>query len=162
MKKLKIFLDTSVVSYLDQPERLEKMEDTLKLWNLIKFGKYDVVISDVLFAEIDKCEDEKKAILYDYLSKIDYERIKITDEIKDLANEIIEMGILSEKHLFDCLHIATAIISDCNIIVSWNFSHMVNVETINGIRTITFIKRFNTIDIYSPNILLAKGEGKND
>ena len=76
-----------------------------------------------------------------------------------LAKEIVEQGILTEANFNDCLHIATAILNDCNIIVSWNFKHMVNVDTINGIRTIALAKRYTSIDIYPPNLLL---KGEND
>ena len=54
------------------------------------------------------------------------------------------------------MHIASAILSDCNIILSWNFKLMVNVNTINGIRRITFAKRYNNIDIYAPYVLLVE------
>jgi hypothetical protein len=32
MKKLKVYLDTSVISHLDAPDMPLNMEDTLKLW----------------------------------------------------------------------------------------------------------------------------------
>ena len=161
MKKLKLYLDTSVISHLDQQDVPEKVKQTQELWEIIKIGKYDVVIGATVFEEIEECTEEKKEILYDYLSRINYEIVEKTEEIKKLANEIIEQGILKKKNMDDCEHIATAILSDCNIIVSWNFKHMVNVNTINGIRTITLAKRYNTIDIYPPNLLL-KGEDEDE
>ena len=38
----------------------------------------------------------------------------------------------------------------------WNFKHMVNLDTINGVRKITFAKRYNNIDIYAPYVLLSE------
>ena len=52
MKKLKLYLDTSVISHLDQQDAQEKMQDTQLLWEEIKIGLYDVAISDIVFAEI--------------------------------------------------------------------------------------------------------------
>ena len=161
MRKLKIYLDTSVISHLDHKDTLEKMEQTHKLWEIIKSGKYDVVLGTTVFEEIEECSEEKKEILYHYLSKINYSIMEKTETIRQLANEIIEQGILKKKHMDDCEHIATAILSDCNIIVSWNFKHMVNVDTINGIRTIAVAKRFTAIDVYPPNLLL-KGEDEDE
>lgn len=63
MKKLKIYLETSVISYLDQPERGDKAVDSHRLWEKIKAGEFEAVISDVAVAEINKC-DEHKEILY--------------------------------------------------------------------------------------------------
>ena len=156
MRKLKIYLDTSVISHLEQEDVPEKMEQTRKLWKILQTGKYDVIISDLVLAEINECKEPKKSILKQYLAQINYKRVKITEEAEEIAEEIIEEGILHQKSFDDCLHIASAIINDCNIIVSWNFKHMVNVDTINGIRRITFANRYNNIDIYAPYVLLGE------
>lgn len=154
MKKLRVYLDTSVISHLNQEDVPEKMEQTRKLWKMLQTGKYEVVISDLVLAEINECKEPKRAILKEWLSQINYERVEIIEETEEIAKEIIEDGILTQKSFDDCLHIASAILNDCNIIVSWNFKHMVNVDTINGVRKITFAKRYNNIDIYAPYVLL--------
>lgn len=158
MRKLRIYLDTSVISHLEQEDVPEKMEQTRNLWKILQTGKYEVIISDLVLAEINECKEPKRSILKEYLAQINYERVDITEEAEEIADEIINEGILNSKSFDDCLHIASAILNDCNIIVSWNFKHMVNVDTINGIRKITFAKRYNNIDIYAPYVLLNKGE----
>ncbi len=35
MRKLKVYLDTSVISYLYQVDSPEKMEETLQFWEMI-------------------------------------------------------------------------------------------------------------------------------
>jgi len=60
MKKTKIYLDTSVISHLDAPDTPEKMQDTLRLWERIQTGKYEVVLSEVVFDELDGCSEPKK------------------------------------------------------------------------------------------------------
>ena len=134
------------------------MEQTIKVWDILKTGQYDILISDLVLAELNECKEPKRSILKKYLSQINYKRVKISKENEELANEIVEQGILNKKSFDDCLHIASAILSDCNIILSWNFKHMVNVNTINGIRRITFAKRFNSIDIYAPYVILNEKE----
>ena len=154
MCKLKVYLDTSVISHLEQEDVPEKMEQTRKVWDILQTGKYEVVISDLVLAEINECKEPKRTILKEYLAQINYERVEITEEAEEIANEIINEGILNSKSFDDCLHISSAILNDCNIIVSWNFKHMVNVDTINGVRRITFARRYNNIDIYAPYVLL--------
>ena len=156
MRKLRVYLDTSVISHLEQEDAPEKMEQTRKVWEILQTGKYEVVISDLVLAEINECKEPKRSILKEYLAQINYERVSITEETEEIANEIINEGILNPKSFDDCLHIASAILNDCNIIVSWNFKHMVNVDTINGVRKITFAKRYNNIDIYAPYVLLSE------
>ena len=72
----------------------------------------------------------------------------------NLAREIILQGILPSHSLDDSYHIATAIINECDIIVSWNFKHIVNVKTINGVRTITDLNKHKPINILNPLTLL--------
>lgn len=83
-----------------------------------------------------------------------YEKVDMTEQINNLAHEIIKQNILTSKSFDDCLHIAYAILSNCDIILSWDFKHMVNLKTITGIRCITYAKRYNSIDIYAPYVLL--------
>jgi predicted nucleic acid-binding protein len=156
MKKQKIYLDTSVISYLDQPEREEKWEESHTLWDIIKSDTYNVYISDVTIEEIQKCEETKRSVLFKYLAEINYTKLVITEETENLAEKIISNKILKRKSYDDCLHIASAVISECDMIISWNFKHLVNVETIDGIRAINIIEKYKTINIYSPSMLIYK------
>jgi len=156
MRRTKIYLDSSVISHLHQLDAPNKMNDTLELWEEIKQGKYDVYISDIGLREIGNCRGEKFDILADYLNSIKYSLITTTLEIEELADKIIQFGVLSRNQLDDCLHIAAAVVSDCNIIVSWNFSHIVKAKTINGVRTVNLMNGYNTIDIYSPPMIIER------
>ena len=63
MRKLKVYLDTSVVSYLYQVDAPEKMQNTLDLWELFRNKTYEVYISDIVIREISGCNEEKLKIL---------------------------------------------------------------------------------------------------
>lgn len=60
MDKMKIYLDTSVISYLDQKDAPERMKKTQKIWEFLKKGQYDVYISDIVAYELNKCYTEKE------------------------------------------------------------------------------------------------------
>ena len=157
-RKLKVYLDTSVVSYLMQVDAPDETKITLRLWEKFKTGIYDIYLSQVDFAEMDKCEEPKLSFLKSKLNEIDYEILEIKDSTQKLATEIINMGILTNKSFDDCTHIAVAIENECDIIVSWNFKHMVNVKTINGIRAINLLKNQKNINILNPLTLLEMEE----
>jgi len=140
---------------LDVPD---KMNDTLTLWNDIKAGDYYAVISDVTTRELMSAPEPKRSILADYLINADFEVLPITRESDNLAHEIIQRGILTPKSFDDCTHIAVAILNNCDIIVSWNFKHLVNIKTINGVREIVVSHYYKPIDIYSPTMLLKGDE----
>ena len=132
-EKLKVYLDTSVISHLAQEDVPEKMADTLKLWNMFRAGKYDVYLSTVTLEEISNCPEPKKSKLFDYLRQVDYTPIEITTDMSEIAQQLINMGILTKKSYDDCQHIAAAVIYECDCIISWNFKHIVNIKTISRV-----------------------------
>lgn len=118
MEKLKVYLDTSVISHLMQEDVPEKMADTLKLWDMFKAGKFDVYLSTVTLEEVSDCPEPKRSQMYHYLEQIDYTPIEITDDMSDIAQQIIDMSILTKKSYDDCQHIAAAVIYGCDCIIS--------------------------------------------
>lgn len=154
MQKLKVYLDTSVISHLLQEYVPEKMADTRKLWEMFKGGKFDVYLSTVTLEEVSACPEPKRGKMYSYLEQIDYTLIEITDDMLDIAQQIIDMGILTKKSYDDCQHIAAAVINSCDCIISWNFKHIVNIKTIRGVRAITNLKGYKPVEILNPSVLL--------
>ena len=149
MKKLKVYLDTSVISHLYQLDAPEKMEETRKLWEILKDKNlYEVYISDIVKDELGKCREEKLGILIDYLYDMEYNVIETDENIVELAG----------KNMDDCKHIAAAILSGCDIITSWNFKHIVNVKTVRGVKVITTLEGYKDLLIYPPSVLLEKGD----
>ena len=158
MEKLKVYLDTSVISHLLQEDVPEKMAETLKLWEMFRRRKYDVYLSTVTLEEVSDCAEPKRSQMYKFLSQIDYTPIQITDVMSEIAQQIIDMGILTQKSYDDCQHIAAAVIYGCDCIISWNFKHIVNIKTIRGVRAITNLKGYKPIEILNPSVLLESEE----
>lgn len=158
MRKKKIYLDTSVISYLRQEDAQAQMAETLEFWEILKTGKYDVFISEVVVDELSKCAEPKRTELFAFLGEIDYNDIRVEGnaELTSLAGEIKKLNILPPKSENDRRHIAAAIMSECNIIVSWNFNHMVNVKTIDGVRVVCVANNIRPVDIYTPSVLLER------
>jgi len=130
-KKVKIYLDTSVISCLQVPETPERMADTLRLWEDLKGSIYDIYISDIIIDEINDCPEPKRSFMLDELKKIPLTVIEAETKVEGLAQEFVRLGILKEKSIDDCRHIATALLAKCDVIVSWNFKHIVNDKTID-------------------------------
>ncbi|MBO7123376.1 MAG: PIN domain-containing protein [Treponema sp.] len=159
MKKTKIYLDTSAVSYLQQEDSPEKTEATNRFWNkLKKHDDVDIYMSDVTFAELNKCHEPKLSFMKQKVKELEFVMLKKDEEAERLADKIIELGILTEKSRDDCYHIAIAVLEGCNYIVSWNFKHLVNVNTINGVRAITNLRGYSSIDIVSPEMMFQEAD----
>jgi predicted nucleic acid-binding protein len=117
------------------------------------------VVSFVVFNELlDNLNIIQRDRLLDYLELLDYEVVRKTLEIESIANEILNNGILTQKSYNDCLHIACAMTSGCDCIVSYNFKHMVNIRTIKGIQAIAMLRGYGYINIITPGALLSKGD----
>ncbi len=90
-----------------------------------------------------------------------YKIIEIDEKTVNLAEKFINLGFLKRKSYDDCRHIAAAILTGCDFIVSWNFKHIVNVKTIRGIKAVTTYEGYKDLMIYPPSALLEEEE-END
>ena len=160
MKKVKkIYLDTSVISYLQQEDSPEKTEITNRFWNKLKKRKdVKVYLSDIAMAELNKCHEPKLSFMKRKITEINFTLLDKNAEVETLSDKITSLGILPVKSHDDCYHIALAVLNECNYIVSWNFKHLVNVKTINGIRAITTLQGYTPVDIVSPEMMFQEEE----
>lgn len=117
---------------------------------------YTVYISQVTEAELNATKDSH---LRENLRNLvrDLPVLEIPDEAKELAETYIENDIIPEEYFNDALHIAVATLNGIDILVSWNFIHMVNLETRRKVKGINLVKGYKEIDIASPEEL---GGGK--
>lgn len=157
-EKLKIYLDTSVVSYLLQDDVPEKMEITNQLWEHFRNRKYELYLSNVTMKEISQCPEPKRSQLIRRLEEVEYTLVEVSDNARDIVEQLYAMKILPPKCYDDCQHIAVAVECGCDCIVSWNFKHIVNIRTIRGVRAITNLKGYKPIEILNPSVLLESEE----
>ncbi len=158
MKRLRIYFDTSIISHLDQQDTPEKMAETHRLWERVKAGDFDVVLSDLDFDELAKCNTQKRNILAGYLAQIQYKRVEIDANTLRVADKMVDLGILKQRSYEDCQHIAAAVVSGCDAVVSWNFRHIVNHKTMQGVKAITALEGRSDMLIYTSSALLGGDE----
>ena len=84
-RKIRVYLDTSVVSYLEQQDAVEKMEETKEVWERLKDGNYDIIISTLVLDEIGKCQEPKRTILLEHLKEIECTILDVDENIVELA-----------------------------------------------------------------------------
>jgi len=154
MKRLKIYLDTSVISHLDAPDALKEQADTCKLWEEIQAEAYEVVVSDVVIDELEGCPEPKLSYLRSMLSSISYADITRSPEATRLRDLYLKVGGLPPKSRLDALHIAIATVNSCNIILSWNFKHIVNYRAMTAVDAVNIKEGYAPLRILSPTMLL--------
>ncbi len=150
MKKTKLYLDTSVPSFLFADDSPEKREVTIKFWDILKLGLYDIVISDILLSEISRSEIPSSQELENKLSEIVLEIVSVNEEVFSLAQKYIDEDIIPQKYQDDALHIALATYSQADALISWNFKHMVKLKTIRGVNGINRMLGLKELEILTP------------
>ncbi len=148
---LKVYLDTSVPNgYLDD-KNLERQRVTKEFW--LKLKEYQVFISEMVIEEIKATggEERKQGLLKlvgDFVSLSSE-----TSEIKTLAEEYVIRGVIPAKHIEDAIHIAIATVNSLDILVSWNFEHIVKLKTKREVNAINLLLGYNQIEIIEPAML---------
>ena len=158
MKKLKIYLDTTIVSFLNAMDALEKRKVTLQFWELAKKAEFQIVLSQLTLDELLRCKEQKRNILFDYLKEIEFDVLEITTEVELLARKYLDEKIIPLKYQDDAYHLAVASVYQCDVIASWNFEHIVKFSTIIGVNGINKMLGYKEIGILSPESLIGEEE----
>ena len=95
--------------------------------------KFEVCLSVFTLNELNACYEPKRSLLLERLGEISYEVLPQHQDLSRLANRIVEMGILTAKSIDDCKHIASAVLAECDCVISWNFKHMSTTSVLNKI-----------------------------
>ncbi len=135
MRKLKLYLDTSVWNFFFADDAPRERDVTKDFFDLIQRGYYEVYISEVVLDEIRDAPETKKNQLLGLVEKCNPIELEVTSEVKDLAVKYIEKKIVPEKKENDALHVAIAAVNEVDALVSWNYHHLANLrkaELFNG------------------------------
>ena len=130
MKKLRIYLDTSVINFLFADDSKEFCQVT-KDFFAVYADRYDLFVSQIVLLEINRTPDSTHR---NRLSKVirDY-AIKVlpdddANQIKKLADLYTKKGVIPANKMEDALHVAYATVCKMDILLSWNFKHLANIN----------------------------------
>ena len=150
MKPLRIYIDTSVFGgYFDN----EFEKETKLLFEKIVKGEFRAVISDLTQNELLSAPKKVRDLLKDLEVK-NYEIISVTNEEISLATNYVNEKVVGQTSFEDCIHIATATANTVDLLVSWNFKHIVNIIRIRGYNSVNIKNGYHSIDIRSPKDLV--------
>ena len=82
------------------------------------------------------------------------EFLAITDETNQLANHYVNEKVVGKSSMEDCRHIAIATLSNADILASWNFKHIVNVNRIRGYNSVNYKLGHKILEIRTPREVL--------
>lgn len=128
-------------------------EATLQLFERVKLGRVICLYSDLTESELVE-SPERVRNYFKELPEENLERLVVNDDILTLASKYIQEKIVGQTSFDDCIHIATATINKADVLVSWNFKHIVNVYRIRGYNAINIRSNYPVLEIRSPKEML--------
>jgi predicted nucleic acid-binding protein len=146
VRKLRVYADTSVFGGCFD---LEFEAESRKFFEEVRQGRFTVVISDVTVEELQPAPEEVRQVL----AKLPPEHVELvegSDETEALRQAYLEAGIVGIASSNDAAHIAAATTAEVDIVVSWNFKHIVHFEKIAGYEGVNTLRGFRSPRIYSP------------
>jgi len=149
----RIYIDTSAVGgYFDE----EFKEATHMLFQRLENNEIKFVVSDLLDLELINAPIHVKELLFKYPADF-FERVELTEETEKLAEKYIEEEVVGKTSIEDCRHIALATIHKVDVLASWNFKHIVNLDRIKGYNSVNLRLGYTMIEIRSPKDLVKYG-----
>ncbi len=153
MKKINIYVDTSVIGGCCDPEFQKWSNGILKDF---QSGTFRLLLSELTDAEIEDAPDEVKKIYVKFRKCID-KIIELSSEAIELADAYLKHRILTHNYRDDARHIAIATVAGTDLVVSWNFKHIVHFEKIQKFNAVNLELGYKPILIYSPREVTTYG-----
>jgi predicted nucleic acid-binding protein len=145
-----LYIDTSVFCGYFEPE--------FELWTRILFdkitaGEYRVLYSRLTDVELTSAPQAVRDLALNLPESV-LERLDISDQAIELAEHYINENVVGKSSRADCIHIALATLHNADILVSWNFKHIVNINRIRGYNAVNYKYGYKILEIRTPREIL--------
>jgi hypothetical protein len=161
MKKIRLYLDTSVISEFDTNSYRGKI--TREFFRIIaeNSNDYELVISPITITELFDSPPEKRDKFITFLANTPHIELPFNQEAESLAWLYVVEEVLTDNHIDDLTHIAYAVLSRCDYVISWNMRHLVNPKTINSVNNVNLLNHFYCIVISTPQLFTGEFNANN-
>jgi predicted nucleic acid-binding protein len=147
----RFYFDTSVFGGMFDAEFEE--ESTL-IFEKVKLGLITCVYSNLTESELSNAPLKVQQFFRSIADK-DKQSLQVTPQALELAQTYVDEKVVGETSLSDCIHIAVATLNKVDILVSWNFKHIVNVYRIRGYNSVNLRLGYSTLEIRSPKEIVG-------
>lgn len=148
--KLRFYLDTSVLGALCDPGPEERIAATRRLLDGLRRGTCDGYVSVLVLEEVSRAPVSVRQTIEAELVKTPLLVLEESKASLALARAYVDSAAIPQQYEDDARHVAVATINDVQVIVSWNFRHMVNLERKRRLNSVNVREGFPLIDLISP------------
>ena len=149
--KVRIYTDTSVLGGCEDEEFAEH---SIRLMEGFVRGDLVLVLSSLTIQELAAAPAEVRRRLA-AVPEIHIETLQLDAQAKELAEAYVAAGVLGATMRADAQHIAIATIGRVDVLVSWNFKHIVNLQRIHGYNSVNLRRGYPMIEIRTPREVLS-------
>jgi len=143
-----VYLDTSVPSALVDESAPDRQLLTQWFWDQT-LHQFHSVVSDLVLTEIRLTpDDQRRRRMMALVEGMD--TLSIDEEAQTLARDYVSRGVFGPRHRNDAIHVAVATVAGVRNLVSWNFRHLVRVQTRREINLMNALKGYMPIEIVAP------------
>lgn len=148
--KKRVYTDTSVIGEcLD----VEFEKDSKSLFNSFQTGSIVMFVLDITLAELELAPPAVRDVLNSVPAE-HLELVEFSEKAGELAETYLREGVIPQKCRLDAQHIATATENHVDVLVSWNFRHIVNLNRIRDYDSVNLRLGYPLIEIRSPTEVL--------
>lgn len=146
MRPIRLYLDTSVIGGCCDEEFKAA---SLKLLDEVRNGKSVGVISDIVLQELAEAPPNVSALVMKS-ANIRWEYVEEDSDAEQLAQGYLDAGVVPQRFRNDCRHVAVATVCEVDVLVSWNFRHIVRYDKIRMFNAVNLAQGYRTLEIRSP------------
>lgn len=151
MAILRIYVDTSVWNAaLNDHAPLLKEQTNAFFSKMRASSSTRPYVSDIVLQELSKAPETRLRATADLIRESGAERRDFDEEAAALADAYIEHGVPTDGHIVDARHVAIATVAQLQVLVSWNYRHLVNRRRRDAFNGVNAIKGFRSIEIITP------------
>ena len=151
--RFRIYAETSVLGGCEDEEFAEH---SIRLMENFVRGELILVVSTLTVQELASAPAEVRRRLA-AVPEAHIETLQLDAEARDLADAYVAAGVLSATMRADAQHIAMATVARVDVLVSWNFRHIVNLQRIHGYNSVNLRRGYPMIEIRTPREVLSDG-----
>ncbi len=146
MRTLRVYADTSVFGgCFDEEFR----EESLAFFREVKDGRFILVVSLVTLRELRRSPEQVRQLLRELPSN-SVELLEDSPDVEQLRDAYVQAGVVGSASIDDAEHIAAATVAEVDVVVSWNFKHIVHLDKIRGYEAVNLLQGYRTIRVHSP------------
>jgi len=147
----RIYVDSSVVGGCEDDEF---SEHSIRLLERFARGECVLVVSNLTVQELAAAPQQVRQHLAS-VPEAHIETLQLGTEASELAEAYITAGVISANMRADAQHIAMATVARVDVLVSWNFKHIVNLRRIHGYNSVNIRRGYPALEIRAPREVLS-------